>query len=420
MVDTLSLLTDKPQCQLRQEVHDFCLVTEGLTWPMVQRWLENMVTTGADLMEHYLDVSSTVNGLFVWLTLVLTRLYLNVVHQSQAWTACVTDVVNMMDGAIVFTEGCYLVAKSMSPVVPKDLKLDLEDPSQIKYGMVSHLLVLNDPVKDVHMRCADLDLEPRGEARPLHHLLAELFCLNPTQYRVLLVSWIHKFSMHLDTAYDWWAACGQTMSDYISYLNRDGLADGLEVFLVALSLDLNINVVQESLVWAVHRTGIDFHDPTIVWTSAGAITCYFSSCDGVDVDLDMSELQLSTSSNNFILPSLLDRPIGGQLLSAPAEYPEEDSSSMEMDPDELLECSDVPERDHARSGGRALPQLCCVCRVGLRSKTVLVSHLKLFHPAARPYSCPYCDSAFNNAPDLSSHISNLHQAKKVKCKHCEY
>ena len=203
-------------------------------------------------------------------------------------------------------------------------------------------------------------------------------------------------------------------------LNRDGLADGLEVLLVALSLDLNINVVQELSVWAVHRTGIDFCDPTIVWTSAGAIMCYFSSCDGVDEDLDISELQPSTSSDDFILPSLLDRPTGGQPLSAPAEYPEEDSSSTEMDPDELLEYSNVLERDHARSGGRALPQLCCVCRVGLKFKTALASHLKLFHPAARPYSCPHCDSAFNNVLDLSSHVSNSHQVKKVKCKHCEY
>ena len=269
--------------------------------------------------------------------------------------------------------------------------------------MVSHLLVLNDPVKDVYMRYANLDLEPRGEARPLHHLLAELFYLNSTQYRALL---IHRFSVHLDTVHDWWAAHGQTMSDYTSHLNRDGLADGLEVLLVALSLDLNINVVQESLVWAVHRTGIDFHNPTIVWTLAGAITCYFSSCDGVDVDMDMSELQLSISSNDFILPLLLDRPTGGRLLSAPAKYPEEDLSSTKMDPDKLLECSNVPERDHARLGGRASPQLCCVCKVGLKSKTTLVSHLKLFHPAAQPYRCSHCDSVFNNAPNLSSHVSN--------------
>ncbi len=71
MVDALSILTDKPVCQLRQEVRDLYLVTEGLTWPVMQWWLENMVTTGADLMEHYLDMSSTVDGLFVWLTSVL-------------------------------------------------------------------------------------------------------------------------------------------------------------------------------------------------------------------------------------------------------------------------------------------------------------------------------------------------------------
>ena len=232
--------------------------------------------------------------------------------------------------------------------------------------------------------------------------------------------WIHRFSMHLNTVHDWWAVRGQTMSDYMSHLNRDGLADGLEVLLVALSLDLNINVVQELSVWAAHRTGIDFHDPTIVGTSAGAIMCYISLCDGEDVDMDTSELQLSTSSDDFILPSLLDRPTGGQQLSAPTEYPEGDSSSTEMDPDKLLECSNVPERDHTRPGGRASPQLCCVCKVGLKSKTALASHLKLFHLAAQPYRCSHCDSAFNNAPDLSSHVSNSHQAKKVKCKHCEY
>ncbi len=124
------------------------------------------------------------------------------------------------------------------------------------------------------------------------------------------------------------------MSDYTLHLNRDGVADGLEV-LVALSLDLNINIMQESTVWAVHRTSIDFHDPTIVWTLAGAIICYFSSCDGVDADLDTSELQPSMSSDDLIPPSLLDRPAGGWPLSAPAEYPE-DSSSTETDLDELL------------------------------------------------------------------------------------
>ncbi len=80
----------------------------------------------------------------------------------------------------------------------------------------------------------------------------------------------------------------------------------------------------------------------------------------------------------------------------------------------------MTERDHAKPGGKASPQLCCVCKHGMKSKTALAAHLKLFHPTVQLYSCTFCASAFNNAPDLLSHVSNSHQAKRVKCKHCNY
>ncbi len=36
------------------------------------------------------------------------------------------------------------------------------------------------------------------------------------------------------------------------------------------------------------------------------------------------------------------------------------------------------------------------------------------------YQCADCESAFNNAGDLSCHITNVHKVKHVKCKHCNY
>ncbi len=69
---------------------------------------------------------------------------------------------------------------------------------------------------------------------------------------------------------------------------------------------------------------------------------------------------------------------------------------------------------------KVTPQLCCVCKVGVKSKAALAFHLKQCHPDSQTYQCLCCDGVYNNADDLASHFSNAHSMKNVKCKHCAY
>ena len=50
---------------------------------------------------------------------------------------------------------------------------------------------------------------------------------------------------------------------YIQHLKSGGHVDGLEVLLVSVTMDININMVQDDVVWASSRDGIHFTDPII-------------------------------------------------------------------------------------------------------------------------------------------------------------
>ena len=118
--------------------------------------------------------------------------------------------------------------------------------------------------------------------------------------------------------------------------------------------------------------------------------------------------------------SLFARPLGGRPLSQEAEYLEASSLSTDTNPDDEFDVDTQEVCVRQRPSGKASPQNCKVCTVGLKSKSALAGHMKSFHPESRLYCCSICDVAFNCAPDLSSHTSNLHQKKRIKCKHCMY
>ena len=253
---------------------------------MIQQWLENSVMDGSELLDWYLDSDTEVDGLFIWLCAVLSHFHLNIVHQNAAWTTRASDVPNFLDVVIIFAEGCYLVAKNTELLQPKKAEDDLEDPLDMHGVVMETPIVLKNPIRDLSSHCSDVDVTPRGVAKLVHHFLAELFCMQPTQYCASLVSWIHKYSVHLDYAHDWCAAWGLSLLDYTSHLNRDGHADGLEILLALTALNVNINIITEDHIWSTFHSGVDLWDPTIAWTGASRLVCFYSSRDGIDPDLD--------------------------------------------------------------------------------------------------------------------------------------
>ncbi len=130
-----------------------------------------------------------------------------------------------------------------------------------------------------------------------------------------------------------------------------------------------------------------------------------------------------TSSDPIsILNTLKDWPHGRRpLTSLPEQAPMMDSSSQtDTNIEDLFDTDNTIQHVCETPSGKASPQWCPVCRVGLALRTKLAAHLKLYHPDSKNYQCMDCDSAFNTANDLMCHCSNQHSVKKLKCKSCDY
>ncbi len=138
---------------------------------------------------------------------------------------------------------------------------------------MDYLEVLRYPVIDVKAQCDDIDIVPFGPVRQLHHLLVELVNMTPLQYRLEIISWMKWYSAHLDMAYTWCKAHGQYFMEYQSHLGDGGPADGLEVLLALLAIDIPINVIMRDTVWSTVKDGPDFHHSTVVLCSGGAVPC---------------------------------------------------------------------------------------------------------------------------------------------------
>ncbi len=121
-------------------------------------------------------------------------------------------------------------------------------------------------------------------------------------------------------------------------------------------------------------------------------------------------------------PSLLQCECRGHpLVSAqPVVQMDDTTTSTDTDLEIKLVVDTVARRPHEKTTGKASPQICMICRVGVLSKQALAFHLKHFHLERRPYHYLSCLNSFNNNNDLMSHVSNIHSAKTVNCKYCSY
>ena len=230
----------------------------------------------------------------------------------------------------------------------------------------------------------------------------------------------------------WCAARGQSLQDYQGHLGRGRQVDGLEILLALVALDTPIIVVMKDTVWMIAKSGIDFSLLTIVLTQDGGIPCHYLDPDArnaMDIDTSTSGAMVSSSSFEQLpeyeqVPfSLLKRPQGGWLLAKVVEYQDDhNSTSTETDLDEHLnECIlSTESRQRWKPTGKALPQQCPSCGVEVASKVNLVHHLCTIHLTTHLFSCEHCDTCFNNAADLASHVSNSHSKKKIVCHHCDY
>ena len=73
-----------------------------------------------------------------------------------------------------------------------------------------------------------------------------------------LVAWLQRHLLHLKCASRWVQAHGLEMEDYYDHLQQDGLANGLEVLLVSLAINVLINIILDDVVWTSAKQDVNF------------------------------------------------------------------------------------------------------------------------------------------------------------------
>ncbi len=180
-----------------------------------------------------------------------------------------------------------------------------------------------------------------GMPHPLQYLLAKLCGLPVVHYCVHLIGWLRRHIGQLQLVHRWCEQRGQTLQMYLEHLESGSPADGLEVLLTSIALDLNINIVQEDVVWSTSREGLDFSDPTIIVAMAGALPHkYKDPGSGTQADIDTSKTSDSVEKPVQIPDGLQNRLKGGHpLVMAPDTMDStsaETSETMDTNPDDEL------------------------------------------------------------------------------------
>ena len=137
------------------------------------------------------------------------------------------------------------------------------------------------------------------------------------QYCIYLMESIQCYLCHLDWAFAWWEARGQTMMHYQVHLDEGGPADSLEVLLVSLALDTPINVIMSDEVWCTARSGLDFQYSIVVLTWGGTRLCKVEDSDQYlgDIDTSAEKATDSVKDEDCVPQPLLEHPKGGHPLA---------------------------------------------------------------------------------------------------------
>ncbi len=117
------------------------------------------------------------------------------------------------------------------------------------------------------------------------------------------------------------------------------------------------------------------------------------------------------------LPQPKHKLSGCPMVQEESQLPSLDLSS-DTDPDQLID--DDLEKPMMLLSGCLKAWICPVCQQESESGLALERHLKSLHLLSCLYPCDRYSSVFNNCRELSSHIANVHNMKKVHCKECPY
>ena len=120
------------------------------------------------------------------------------------------------------------------------------------------------------------------------------------------MAWMKKHESNLKVMQQWCQAHGQDISDYYDHLRAGDPADGLEVLLTSLAINIHINLVFEDSMWATGKEGVDFKFPTVVCATSSFLPCKLYHVDSGELaDVDTTKTSDSLDLDpGFVLVSL--------------------------------------------------------------------------------------------------------------------
>ncbi len=128
-------------------------------------------------LRNVVNRSHTINGLFLWLSVNVTKKHLNILHISGVWTSCRSDITVLTDATVVLVLNCCLATQHMTrdeikKSVDDEYTMPLRDPRAEAGHFVSMPKILNDPVKSVGEHLDEIGLVKKMDCQPIQNLLA--------------------------------------------------------------------------------------------------------------------------------------------------------------------------------------------------------------------------------------------------------
>ncbi len=133
-------------------VHDLLYEMHNKTVEVCDEWIMRADVLRKQYLSRVVNRGLAINGLYVWLAAHSQNHHLNIIHTGGIWTTRASEMVVMMDAALVFIIRCFLSTTTMKPTLDHDVSTDSEflhpfcHPGQTQDKYIHVLLVLNKSV----------------------------------------------------------------------------------------------------------------------------------------------------------------------------------------------------------------------------------------------------------------------------------
>ncbi len=196
---------------------------------MIDDWLMCHSITRKQYIRQIMNLKWPVDGLFLWLAVHGRQQHINIMHTTDIWTSCCSELVIMTDATILLVLCCILLTSPMviTPVMKDENPAAnfismFVDPKEVMDRYVTVPQVLNKPVLNVNAHLDELGLTEKEPWISIQDHLAYMLQTTSVEFWAHLSTWIVKYAPDIHMIEKWLAVHGLTLQDYLQDLKGQG------------------------------------------------------------------------------------------------------------------------------------------------------------------------------------------------------